>query len=74
MKLPMLTNLAKGSRKVHDDSATRDFVEASSCSIPKQIACAGAVAACAAVCYASGGTACAACFSGLGMGSCIDCL
>ncbi len=44
----------------------------SGCSIFKKVACAAAVAACAATCAAGG--ACAACFAGLGMSSCIDCL
>lgn len=44
------------------------------CGVFKAIACAAAVAACAGVCVGTGGTACAACFAGLGMGSCIECL
>lgn len=49
-------------------------VEPQDCGTLKKIGCAVAVAACAAVCIGSVGTACAECFAGLGMGGCIDCL
>jgi hypothetical protein len=46
----------------------------SDCNAAKRIACAAAVAACAAVCVGSVGTACVECFAGLGASGCIDCL
>ncbi len=46
----------------------------SGCSVFKQIACAGALAACAAVCVGSFGTACAQCLAGIGAAGCIDCV
>jgi hypothetical protein len=49
-------------------------VEPQGCSTLKKIGCAAAVAACAAVCVGSAGTACVECFAALGMGGCIDCL
>ena len=42
------------------------------CGLGKKIACSAAVVACAVTC-AAGPEACAACFAGLGMSSCIDC-
>jgi len=48
-------------------------VEPSDCSWLKKIACAGALAACGALC-AGGPEACLPCFAGLGATSCVDCL
>ncbi|WP_019502199.1 hypothetical protein [Pseudanabaena sp. PCC 6802] len=73
MKLPVQAQPVL--RNVSDTKiAMTNAVIASGCSTWKKIGCAGAVAACAAVCYASGGLACAGCFAGLGQSSCIDCL
>ncbi|WP_187969688.1 hypothetical protein [Aquibium microcysteis] len=48
-------------------------VTPSGCNVFKKVACAAAVAACAATCLA-GPAACISCFGALGAGSCIDCL
>jgi hypothetical protein len=45
-----------------------------SCRFPKNVACAAAVASCAAICYGTLGAACVTCFANLGMSSCMDCL
>lgn len=49
-------------------------VAAQGCDLGTSIACAGALAACAAVCIGSLGTACVACLAGLGSSNCISCL
>ena len=49
-------------------------VEPSGCNVFKKIACAGALAACAAVCVGSLGAACAQCLAGIGAAGCIDCI
>jgi hypothetical protein len=75
MKLPVQAQPVL--RKISDTKmaiASTDAITASGCSTWKKIGCAASVAACAAVCYASGGLACAGCFAGLGQSSCIDCL
>ena len=72
MRLPKLTVQNGISCRTENSSASSSVVP-QGCGLGKKIACAAAVAACAAVCVGSAGTACAACFAGLGMGSCIDC-
>lgn len=75
MKLPIQAQPVQ--RNINDTKIAMTLTNAvigSGCSTWKKIGCAASVAACAAVCYASGGTACAACFAGLGQSSCIDCL
>lgn len=75
MKLPIQAQpVLRNVSDIKMAIASTDAVIPSGCSTWKKIGCASAVAACAAVCYGSAGTACAACFAGLGMGSCIDCL
>ncbi len=74
MRLPVLTRATKFGERQADRGSGPVGVEPQDCSLPKKIACASAVAACAAVCIGTGGAGCAACFAGLGMGSCIDCL
>jgi hypothetical protein len=46
----------------------------SRCTTLKKIACAGALAACAAVCIGSAGTACVQCLAGIGASRCLDCV
>jgi hypothetical protein len=48
-------------------------IEPSGCSVFKKITCAGAIAACGAVCVGSLGTACVQCLAGIGASGCIDC-
>jgi hypothetical protein len=73
MKLPIQAQPVL--RNVSDTKiAMMNAVTASGCSTWKKIGCAASVAACAGVCYASGGLACASCFAGLGQSGCIDCL
>ena len=52
---------------------THGTVAPSGCSVLKKVACAGAIAACGAVCVGSLGTACAECLAGIGASGCIDC-
>jgi hypothetical protein len=49
-------------------------INLSGCSVFKKIACAAALAACAAVCVGSAGTACVECLAGLGASGCVDCV
>lgn len=49
-------------------------LEPSGCNIFKKAACAVALAACAAVCVGSAGTACVQCLAGIGASGCIDCV
>lgn len=74
MRLPVFTISKSSAGSSATGYASHSGVEPQGCSTTKKIACAAALAACAAVCVGSDGTACAACFAGLGMGSCIDCL
>jgi hypothetical protein len=71
MKLPSLPASSQKTRSINDLAGIG--INPSDCGLGKKIACAVAVAACATVCAGSLGSACAACFAGLGMGSCIDC-
>lgn len=73
MRIPMLTERIE-RRNTPFVYEVNDSIQPQGCSIFKKIACAGALVACGAVCIGSAGTACAACFAGLGMGSCIECL
>lgn len=73
MKLPQLTLMPEPASN-GGTAAPVAAVAPQGCGVFKAIACAAAVAACAGVCVGTGGTACAACFAGLGMGSCIECL
>jgi hypothetical protein len=79
MRLPHLTSpqlSVNASRQpVSAPGASKQAgVEPQGCNTLKKIGCAAAVAACAAVCVGSAGTACVECFAALGMGGCIDCL
>lgn len=77
MKLPIQAQpVLRNVSDIKMAIASTDAVMASGCSRWKKIACAGAVAACAATCAAPGvgWAVCAECFAGLGMSSCIDCL
>jgi hypothetical protein len=49
-------------------------IDPSGCSMWKKISCAGALAACGAVCIGTGGLACAQCLAGIGAAGCIDCV
>jgi hypothetical protein len=48
-------------------------MQASDCGVFKKIGCAGAIAACGAVCVGSLGTACVECLAGIGASGCLDC-
>jgi hypothetical protein len=61
-------------RQVSAIALTRTSIVPSDCSVLKKIACAGALAACAAVCVGSVGAACAECLAGIGASGCIDCI
>lgn len=73
MRLPMQTNPAQSAAAQYLLVAS-DGLQPLGCSIFKKIACAASLAACAAACVSTGGAACIACLSGLGMGDCIECL
>jgi hypothetical protein len=49
-------------------------ITASGCAWWKATGCAAALAACGAVCYGSGGLACAPCLAALGAGNCLECV
>lgn len=55
-------------------SVLDDPISIFGCNWKKKIVCGASVAACSAICYASGPVACLACFAELGRSSCIDCL
>lgn len=55
MRLPVLTRATKFGERQADRGSGPVGVEPQDCSLPKKIACAGAVAACAAVCIGTGG-------------------
>jgi hypothetical protein len=75
MKLPIQAQpVLRNVSDIKMAIASTNAVMPSGCSTWKKIGCAGAVAACAAVCYGSGLLACAGCFAGLGQSGCIDCL
>lgn len=73
MKLPRLTERTQHACS-RDHTPETAAVAPQGCGVFKAIGCGAAVIACGAVCVGTGGTACAACFAGLGMGSCIECL
>ncbi len=71
MRLPQQAySVARSGSAVWSVGAVRP----SGCSVFKQIACAGALAACATVCVGSLGAACAQCLAGIGAAGCIDCV
>jgi hypothetical protein len=70
MRLPYQANAVARGVSI---SRMANSVEPSGCPLPKKIACAGAIAACGAVCYASLGTACVQCLAGIGASGCLDC-
>jgi hypothetical protein len=49
-------------------------ITASGCSTWTAVGCAASLAACGAVCYGSGGLACAPCLAAIGASSCMECL
>lgn len=79
MKLPQLTSSQfSANNRVTGGAMTNTAIQTGvapqDCGTLKAIGCAASVAACAAVCVGSVGTACVECFAALGMGGCIDCL